>query len=211
MKSIYTSLLIFLAIGVSAQKKVLIEQFTNAGCPPCATYTPQVTDYVRANKEKVIMISYHTSFPYLDSMYHENKAESNAAVGFYTVPSVPFTVVDGNQFSNSSASFVSAPDASVYPRTNANGFGTIALTGLSIVNNQLNVDLHAILSSGLIADEYTIKLAIVEEKVLKSSYAASPGKNTETEYYYVMRKMLPDFDGTTLSSNICGTLHEQNS
>jgi hypothetical protein len=39
---------------------------------------------------------------------------------------------------------------------------------------------------------------VVEKNVLKSSYLASPGNNSETEYPWVVRRMLPDQNGTVL-------------
>ena len=93
------ALLFIKSATVFGQRKVLIEQFTNSGCPPCGSVTPQEAQFANSNPSNVIMISYHTSFPYLDSMYFENPIESDQRVSFYTIPSVPFTKVDGNYFS----------------------------------------------------------------------------------------------------------------
>ncbi len=203
MKTIFISLS-FLAVSLSgqAQKKVLIEQFTNAGCPPCATYTPQVSDYVRSNSNEVVMLSYHTSFPYLDSMYHENKAESNAAVNHYSIPGVPWTVVDGIRVNSSSSNFLPQKESVIAERTQVQNAGTISFQDVTIANNHISGKVTVTLSNqNLNPSDLILKIAVAEYKVLKSSYLASPGKNTETEYFFVMRKMLPNFDGTQITGN----------
>jgi hypothetical protein len=49
-------------------------------------------------------------------------------------------------------------------------------------------------------------IVIVEKDVQKSSYLASPGNNNETEYPWVVRKMLPDANGySLLNTSLSGT------
>lgn len=182
----------------SAQKRVLIEQFTNSGCPPCATYTPPISAYVQEHPDKAIMIAYHTSFPYLDSMYHENKAESDASVSFNAIQAVPQTVVDGIVYNGSSANFVSQKERIIDNRLSQATQYEISWVDVQLSNNTITGSTQVkALDSAL--QNTVLKLVVVEEKVLKSSYQKSPGKNTETEYLYVMRKMLPDFSGTPLN------------
>ena len=105
-KTVFTFTFLFIVMQFSfAQRVVLIEQFTNSGCPPCAAATPPVFNYVNNNPADVVAIGYHTSFPYSDSMYFENPAESNARVSYYTVQTVPYSIVDGNYYANFSSSF----------------------------------------------------------------------------------------------------------
>ncbi len=179
-----------------AQRKVLIEQFTNSGCPPCASNTPVVASYVNDNLDHVLMLSYHTSFPYLDSMYHENAAQSDARVDYYNVQGVPTSVVDGNYFSGS---LLPAPETIVDPRAAIAPRYSISFISSSLTGNDVTAQI-VFQSIDAVNENETLKAMVVvaEKNVLKSSYASSPGNNSETEYPWVVRKMLPDENGTAL-------------
>jgi len=60
------------------------------------------------------------------------------------------------------------------------------------------------LNSNNVNDSLQAMIVVIENTVLKSSYAASPGANSETEYKYVMRKMIPDASGTKLFNKNSG-------
>lgn len=180
----------------SAQRKVLVEQFTNSGCPPCAGNTPVVADYVNDHPDQVLMIAYHAPFPYLDSMYFENPYESDQRLDFYNVSGVPSSRVDGNYFAGNLvpvlASTITAR-AAIAPRYQ------ISFLSNTLSNNQVTATLlFESIDAANEGQSLQAIVAVVEKNVLKSSYAASPGNNNETEYPWVMRKLLPDDAGTTL-------------
>ncbi|TND05096.1 MAG: hypothetical protein FD123_3716 [Bacteroidetes bacterium] len=197
---LFSALALLLPAGIFAQQRiVLIEQFTNSGCPPCAMYTPQVTQYADNNPATTAVVAYHTSFPYNDSMYFENPAESNQRVNFYNVPAVPHTVLDGNQFSGGSSSFVPGMAAAISSRA-----AVAAQYDITAINPQVsgNVIQGAFVFTSQLAsntgDSLRAHIVVIEKNVLKSAYLASPGNNSETVYKYVMRKMLPDANGSFL-------------
>lgn len=181
---------------LAQQRTVLIEQFTNSGCPPCATSTPPILQYVENNPADVVAIAYHTAFPYNDSMYHENPAESNARVAFYGVSAVPHSIVDGNYYSAPSVSLVPVVDDTVNGRKSIPAKYSIlglnsTLSGPTIYTSFLFTSENA----SNVNDSLRAHVVVVEKTVQKSDYLASPGANAETEYNYVMRKMLPDMNG----------------
>ncbi len=199
-KTFYSFFILFTALQLSfAQRVVLIEQFTNSGCPPCAASTPPVFNYVNNNPADVVAIGYHTSFPYSDSMYFENPSESNARVSYYNVQTVPYSIVDGNYYSNFSSSFNSVIANTINSRKAiANKY---AITNIynTISGNNLNTKfVFESLNTSNTNDTLRAHIVVIEKNVLKSSYAASPGANTETNYEYVMRKMLPNQNGSFL-------------
>ncbi len=203
MKKIILATAIFISLFTAtsfAQRNVLIEQFTNSGCPPCAGNTPIVAAYVNDNLDHVLMLAYHTSFPYLDSMYHENAAQSDARVTYYNVQGVPRSVVDGNYFSGSllpSPATIVDPRAAIAPRY------SISFISSSLSGNDVTAQI-VFQSADTLNENETLKAMVVvaEKNVLKSSYLASPGNNSETEYPWVVRKMLPDENGTALINTI---------
>ncbi len=204
MKStiLHSILVCAFAITATAQQRiVLTEQFTNSGCPPCASNTPTVLQYVTNNPLTNVAIAYHTSFPYNDSMYFENPAESNARVNYYNVFAVPFTVVDGNQYNGSTASFIPGMSAAYTSRAAVASPYTITTNGSQITGNTLQGEfMFTSLQNSNAGDSLVAHIVVIEKSVQKSAYLASPGANSETVYHYVMRKMLPGSSGTVLQN-----------
>lgn len=90
-------------------KKVLVEFYTNAGCAPCVaahSYLDQIKENVGATKNdtSVIILSYHTKYPYiLDSLYRANIVQNQARADYYGVNTTPQGRLNGSnmdQFSS---------------------------------------------------------------------------------------------------------------
>lgn len=96
MKRIFT--LLFLTyvccLGYS-QKLVLIEEFTQASCPPCETSTPELNATLTANADKVVQLRYQTSWPGVDPMNENNPGDVEARVNYYGVSGVPDLRING--------------------------------------------------------------------------------------------------------------------
>ena len=207
MKKTLLALFLFSVMALNAQQRiVLIEQFTNSGCPPCATSTPTVLNYVNTNPADVVAIAYHTSFPYNDSMYFENPVESATRTNFYSISGVPYSIVDGNYYSSSSSSFTSVMASTINARKAISAQYNISSISNTITGNTLNSQLtFSSLAAGNINDSLRAFIVVIEKTVLKTSYTASPGANTETQYEYVMRKMITTDTGAYLQNrNITG-------
>lgn len=186
-------------LSSQAQRVVLIEQFTNSGCPPCAASTPQVMQIPDNHPDTVVAIAYHTSFPYNDSMYYENPAESNARVACYSVGSVPYSVIDGNFLSGSSGSLLPNLEPAILSRSAIAPLYSIQPLQAAVTGNTLQVSFAFLsLSNSNISDSLRAHIVVIEKTVLKSAYLASPGNNSETFYSCVMRKMLPGSGGSFL-------------
>jgi thiol-disulfide isomerase/thioredoxin len=209
MKSnkLFTLLGILIISSTFAQTRVvLVEQFTNSGCPPCAASSPSVFSYVNSNPADVVAIAYHTPFPYSDSMYYENPSESNARVSFYGVSGVPYSIVDGNYYSNSSGAFVSVMSSTINTRKTVSPKYDVQALSFNLTGNLLTGSFKfTSLDGANSSDNLVAQIVVIEKNVLKSSYAASPGANSETEYGYVMRKMLPNQSGTVLLNKTLGS------
>lgn len=202
MKKIFLlSVLTLLAstLSIAQTRVVLIEQFTNSGCPPCAASSPSIFNFVDSNPTDVGSIAYHTSFPYNDSMYFENPAESSARVSFYGVSGVPYSIVDGNYYKNSSSGFIPVMSSTIATRKAISPKYDAQTLSLNLVGNLLTGSLRfTSLNVSNATDNLVAYIVVIEKYVLKSSYAASPSANSETEYGYVMRKMFPNSSGTLL-------------
>ena len=202
MKKITLSFLVTIITAIAsaqAQRLVLIEQFSNASCPTCGTYSPQVSAYVHAHTADVVMITYHTNFPHFDSLYNENPLEVNNRVAFYNVTGAPQTIIDGNYFNGSSSQVVATLGAKVTARDSVAPDYSVAYVYNQIDNDTLKMQIiYTSLNANNATENLKTRIAVVEEPVFKSDYNGFSGSNSETSYPFAMRKMLPDANGVTL-------------
>lgn len=177
----------------AGDRKVLTERFTSSTCVPCRIYNPTLENFLNTtDPEKVTNISYHMNWPAPgnDPMYHINVADNSARRTLYGVNSIPDWFFDGARVQ---------PDGGVGPlqaafnqRTNLLSPVTIIVTD---VFNGTNVTVKAeVHCEGLIANpNVTIQFAVIEKIVYYN------GTNGETNYTYVMRKLLNSPDGTRVT------------
>jgi hypothetical protein len=194
-KSFYLAFLfiVLASIGFSqSQRLVLLEHFTQASCGPCATYNPSIHSLLVSNPDKITSINYHTSWPGTDPMYNHNTTENGARTGYYGVNSVPNSVLDGNVYNG-----------------HPNGWSINTVNTRYAVPSPFEIYLHHELS----ADESVLtvtmliyatedvgagmraQIAVIEEHI---HFNNPPGSNGETDFYNVMKKMLPNQTGTIL-------------
>jgi thiol-disulfide isomerase/thioredoxin len=86
----------------AVNKKVLIEFFTNAGCNPCIAahnYLDQIHEAagITYNDTSVIIISYHTKYPFIfDSLYRANIEHNQGRADYYGVNYTPQARLNGD-------------------------------------------------------------------------------------------------------------------
>ncbi|HEX8514678.1 MAG TPA: T9SS type A sorting domain-containing protein [Bacteroidia bacterium] len=195
----------FFIAAYAQQRVVLIEQFTNSGCPPCASSTPPVLQFADDHPAEVVAVAYHTSFPYNDSMYHENPLQSAARVNHYGVSGVPYTIVDGNFYSNTSSAFLSVMQDTINSRLSVPSSYNIGEISNTVMQGVLESRIvFSSLSGSNAGDSLHAMVVVVEKEVMKSDYVSSPGANTETSYKYVMRRILTSNTGDPLKSRFAG-------
>ena len=193
-----TSLFLLIMVSLSdaqVRRIVLLEEATNASCPPCAANNPNLQAFFRSHFGGVISVRYHASWPGTDPMYNLNPSENTARiVTYYGINGVPNYLMDGTNYGVPSDPLGMvgqmnqdlATDAPVKISVSANidadsVRATITLTGVSPVT-QTNLK---------------FRIAIIERRI---QYTTPPGTNGETTFPDVMRKMYPDPNGYTVSS-----------
>lgn len=220
MKKILLTLLAlsYIVSAFAQQRTVLIEQITNASCSICASSNPQLFNYTDQNEDKVVVISYHASFPYShDSLHHANPTDNTARTSFYAANGTPTTVIDGNFFQGSTGSLLSTLNTRVTQRVAEPAKYTIQVNNLRLENGEVKGD--AVYTS--IGDNSAANLrafvVLVERNVYRTSYKASPGSNSEGHYQNVMRyifganngqAIMNKNNGETLTTNF--TFNTQN-
>ena len=83
------ALLCTFAVSAQHQRRVLIEEFTNASCPPCASQNPGFNAVVEANIQYLTPIKYQTNWPGFDPMNVQTQTDVAPRVTYYGVTGVP--------------------------------------------------------------------------------------------------------------------------
>ncbi|MDD5570394.1 MAG: PKD domain-containing protein [Bacteroidales bacterium] len=191
--SIVSVVFILFFQNLSAQKStrmVLLEQFTNASCTPCANTNPSIITLHNNNPSTMALIYYHVNWPGAsDPMYLANPTEISSRVRKYTVSSVPKSVMDGdvlasaaNQTSLNSHAAVSSPfTVQVFHE---------------IVGGIITVEM-IVTKTAATTGTLTAQIAVIEEQMV---YGTAPGTNGETTFHNVFKKFLPNYYGTTINN-----------
>ncbi|NBC05840.1 MAG: T9SS type A sorting domain-containing protein [Bacteroidetes bacterium] len=189
---------VFLSLTTFAQvqKRVMVEHFTQASCPPCAAQNPAFNQLLFDNAEKVVSLKYQTSFPGFDPMNEDNPEEVLIRRNYYGITGVPNVILGGSLDAGIAA------DVTVGQIDNINA----EMTPLDMeLTHSLSEDLDSIFVTCVIKNvteqdtffrpNTVLQTAIIEQELL---FPNPPGSTDETDFYNVMRKMLPDADGLSV-------------
>lgn len=187
-----------------AQRQVLIEEFSSSTCGPCASANPAFNALLGANGNnttsgKVNAVKYQMNYPSPgnDPAY---TSESTTRHNFYGVSGIPNAVMDGNAYNDHPGSLTQQMiddqygipalfSLSVNPVYSGN---TVTITG--------NVTSHVALTSS----NLKLMVAIIEKHINSADGGHGVQSNGETDWYEVMRKMVPGTSGTTLGNQTAG-------
>ncbi|MBQ8065452.1 MAG: hypothetical protein IJ200_07330 [Prevotella sp.] len=209
MKKLYLlSLLVctLLTTAFAQKRLVLIEEFTNTGCGPCAQWSPILDSCINYRLGDCIAIKYHSGYPYADDeFYNYDKEVQQAKVDFYHVTGVPTTYVNGTELGERSYAFLNK--AIDYCMEQPSDF-QIALEK-QLEGNHLSTKVGVARNIEL-STEYTTSIPEIDVSNLRLFVAAieehieaaTPYPNGEKELNYTMRKMLTPAEGITPSSSI---------
>ncbi|MFI5218002.1 MAG: T9SS type A sorting domain-containing protein [Bacteroidia bacterium] len=199
MKKIYLSfvaLLVATACFAQTQRLVLMEEFTQASCPPCAAYNPAFNAILNANSTKIVSIKYQVNWPGFDPMNVHNPSEVAARVSYYTVGGVPDGVMDGGSGTSTwhanpasfNATYINNRYAVASPFTmNVSHYFSPAYDVINV-----HVEITAAQAFSLPSN---LRVAVIERDI---HFCSPPGSNGETHFEGVMKKMLPNATGTAL-------------
>lgn len=179
-------------------KKVLVEFFTNAGCNPCVAahgYLDQINlnSGATINDTSVIILSYHTKYPYIgDSLYRANIPHNQGRSDYYGVNNTPQGRLNGVSMGQYSSSTWSAQINAEFITTNylnialSNTYDETLDTGTVTANISL---VNALPSSNTV-----IHMVIIENHV---EYVTAPNGITKPDD--VMRTMITGVNGEAVT------------
>ena len=177
MKKKYSFLLflLFVALHLSAQQHlVLIEEFTNTGCNPCASWSPELDQVIEDRLGECIAIKYHSGYPdSSDEYYNYDKLTQQTRLDYYGVTGVPTTFVNGVEIGERTTEMMHyAIDYFLAQSTPYTLSVSKQITGR-------HLSAHTVLSSSTAIDNTTdlrLFVAVIEEHII----ADKPYPNGET-------------------------------
>lgn len=194
---------LFLAIAMAgssafaqSQRLVLLEEFTQASCPPCASTNPGLNAMLNQHPSEVVSIKYQTDWPGSDVMNLHNPNEVQTRVSYYGVTGVPDGELDGGLgFSGQPVTMTYGDVASRYSETSPL---TIDVD-FTLSPAQDSIYAHAMIrcTEGFTGGVNKAHMVVIERNIYFSS-SNPPGNNGELEFEGVMKKMLPSDQGTTV-------------
>jgi len=188
-----------ICIPQPVNKKVLVEFFTNAGCIPCVAahgYLDEIEANTCAtiNDTSVIIISYHTKYPYIfDSLYRANVQQNDARASYYGVQSTPKGALDG--VSMGTAFSASEWSAQINVEFMTTEYLNIALSNTfnpSTDSGQVTANITSL--SPIPANDLVVHAVVTEDRI---PYVSAP--NGIKKPSDVMRFMLTGSEGEDIS------------
>lgn len=184
-------------------RKIMFEQFTQASCGPCAAQNPNFNKILNANYNKLVSLKYQTSWPGVDPMNAQNPTEVAKRVTYYGVTGVPNVECNGADVLG--GSFDGSPDGVTQDFIDEKATLTSPLVvkvshkvADLLDSIEVTVVVKNVSNSEFTTDKLVVHTAIIEKSLL---FPTAPGTNGEKEFYNVMRKMLPNADGSPVADN----------
>ncbi|HAD10845.1 MAG TPA: hypothetical protein DCF33_00250, partial [Saprospirales bacterium] len=191
-------LLCTLAASAQHQRRVLIEEFTNASCPPCAAQNPGFNAVVDANIQFLTPVKYQTNWPGFDPMNVQTQADVAPRVTYYGVTGVPNGRQNGTTEVFPLSNFTPAVIQQQY---NLLTPVTIALSHtINATYDSVFISV-AVKSETALTGNLRLRVAVIEDEII---FDAAPGTNGEKDFYQIMRKMLPNPTGTATGNFTAG-------
>jgi PKD repeat protein len=201
MKVIYLSIIsLFLTGNVfpQSQRTLLVEQFSQASCGPCAIFNPIFSPFLDSNRNKVIAIKYQTNWPGNDPMNAQNPSDVSNQVNYYDIIYVPSVVLSGTlkPISTLATSPIAQQEIdSAYAEPSP--FNVDLKHWLNTANDSIFINCTITCTQATSISAPSLKLALIEKSI---NFNTPPGTNGETIFPHVVRKMYPNAYGSGLKN-----------
>jgi len=165
------------------QRIPLYEVFTSSTCNPCLEGNYIIDSILNDNPDKYTAVKYQMNWPSPGDLYYTDEGGERRA--FYGVTGIPVLYVDGDVENIIEYSQGFFNDHYLIP-------SQIIIDAEHIITGQ-TVDVHAGITAmkNYFDNNIFAFIAVVEDTTYNNT-----GTNGETEFHWVMKKMLPDAEGT---------------
>ncbi len=180
-------------------RMILMEEFTNASCGPCASQNPTYQAFIENNADIVIPIAFHPNFPGSDIMYDHNPTMSDTRINYYSVDGVPVVRVNGVQPTDTDGNaYDGAPADTSDIKLVMNNYTAMSPVDMSIAEvrngNSSELTITVASSQSLVGK----KLRIAAAEFVCTYPEGETAPNGEEHFFWVARKMFDNANGTTI-------------
>lgn len=171
-------------------RRPLYETFTSSTCPPCVPANTNMEALFNTNSNigEQSSIKYQMSWPGSGDPYYTDEGGDRRV--YYSVNSVPNVAIDGGWNGNGNGLTQGIMDQ--YKSVPA----FVDLEAKHTISGQkVDVQIDATFLNAFSSSSNTLHVAIVENITYQNV-----GSNGETEFHHVMKKMLPDANGTAIGA-----------
>jgi hypothetical protein len=173
------------------ERNVLHEVFTASTCPPCNPGNAQIDGVLEQIPGLYTVVKYQWYFPGTGDPYFTD--EVYARTQYYSINSVPRLELDGQWNSNPYGGYTKA----VFDEYNTPSFLDISANYWSKGQfNNVTIEIDPLQN---FSGAHKLHVAIVEKRTTQNMKT-----NGEIEFFYVMKKMLPNAEGTVLQPLVKG-------
>lgn len=196
LKRLLTISLAVAAVSAQAQapRTQLYEVFSGENCGPCASANPATHALLTTNSAAIIGLKYQVAIPSAGPIHNQNPTDPNARRTYYGVNSAPNARHEGQVIGNGHS--INLTQAIITSRQSVTSPFTIALEHSFNANwDSVFISMTVTAAQVVTAGNWFARIALIERHM---NFPTPPGSNGETDFYSVMRKMLPNAAGTSL-------------
>jgi len=178
-------------------KVILLEDFANVSCDPCVVSNSIINHLDDTYANRVVVVKYSANFPSpVDPFYLSASGENNARMSYYNILFAPTVIIDGIE--RPVATDENDIRTVIDNRLNEASPFNISAKDSSTSNSYfLNVE-TTLLDNNFDYSNCKQFVVVVEKEI---SFSNPPGSNGETEFFHVMRTILPNNSGAELLFN----------
>jgi len=210
MKRLLQLILVFcmfnLVANAQSPRMVMIEEGTQASCPPCATENPIIDALIEANSDKVVTLKYQTSWPGFDQMNLDNPTEVADRIAYYGITGVPNAVTNGSIIP-SCGNYEGQPSCLTQEDIDAMYAEMSPLTmeiSAAYENGVLKVT-GSITAAEALEGDLKLRMAVTEQHITIDQVPG--GTNGETDYIHVMKGFIGGTAGFDLGNMEMGQVY----
>lgn len=165
----------------------LFEHFTASTCPPCYSFNSQFTPFLNEHQGEFAIVKYAMNWPGAGDPYYI--ADGGIRRTYYNVSGVPSLFLGGVPVATSISTITNRLNSEL----NKEAFFEIDAEAVIDQNN--NVTTAITVTPYMNASNLTLHAAVTERHT-----TGNVGTNGETNFYYVLMKMIPNGQGTTFTA-----------
>ncbi len=182
--------------AAQSQRLVLVEEFTQASCGPCASQNPAFNALLGTNTSKAVSLKYQVNWPGTDVMNQQNPSQVATRVAYYAVNGVPDAYLDGTVYGGSPSGVTQSMIDNQYAVSSP---FTIVLTHwFNAADDSIFMNCVVTATQATTMAMPRLRVAMIE-KIIDFTGQPAPGTNGEMVFENVMRKMYPNTKGTELA------------